>query len=235
MSAEQVAEKVGTSRITIRSYEKEDTYPNMEMLNRLANCYNVSSDFLLGRNPYPTAKLDIAKMCEYTGLNSYVFELLHQCKETHTPAILNNIISPPFFHEFQNYCNDITIYSWFDNRIKLIQERFIKVDQSNNETYRREAKKLLLHDSQECEHQKMRFENQAQKFLPKILNYVSDTSKNNPQNDAAKTFAMAVNIIKCEDIANEINPDVPGSGFISSVDIFLRNRGVEDGNDSEKE
>ena len=61
MSSEQVAEKVGTSRITIRSYEKEETFPNIEMLNRLADCYNVSSDFLLGRNPYPTAKLDIAK------------------------------------------------------------------------------------------------------------------------------------------------------------------------------
>lgn len=50
---EAVAEAVGTSSRNIGYYENMDRRPNPEMLIKLANFYNVSVDYLLGRSDNP--------------------------------------------------------------------------------------------------------------------------------------------------------------------------------------
>ena len=50
---EAVADAVGTSSRNIGYYENMDRRPNPEMLIKLANFYNVSVDYLLGRSDNP--------------------------------------------------------------------------------------------------------------------------------------------------------------------------------------
>lgn len=49
LTLEQVANCVGTTKVSIGRYEKDEREPKSEMLNLLADYFNVSVDYLLGR------------------------------------------------------------------------------------------------------------------------------------------------------------------------------------------
>lgn len=45
----ELAKKVGCTRQAISSYIQDLTLPNIDMLCKIADCFNVSTDYLLGR------------------------------------------------------------------------------------------------------------------------------------------------------------------------------------------
>lgn len=49
MSRQQVADALGISKRTLESYEYGQREPNIDMINKFADFYNVTTDFLLGR------------------------------------------------------------------------------------------------------------------------------------------------------------------------------------------
>lgn len=49
LTLEYVAKKVGTTKVSISRYEKDEREPKSEMLTLLADFYDVSIDYLLGR------------------------------------------------------------------------------------------------------------------------------------------------------------------------------------------
>ena len=61
LSREQVADMLGISKRTLESYEYGKREPNIEMINKFADFYGVTTDFLLGREPQknPLADLEI--------------------------------------------------------------------------------------------------------------------------------------------------------------------------------
>lgn len=52
LTLEQVANSVGTTKVSIGRYEKDEREPKSEMLNLLADFFNVSVDYLLGRDTF---------------------------------------------------------------------------------------------------------------------------------------------------------------------------------------
>lgn len=72
----EAAKALGVAPRTYSSYEAEEREPNIETINRIADYYNVSVDYLFGREPQPNplAMLNISvndkKFIEiYTGLS----------------------------------------------------------------------------------------------------------------------------------------------------------------------
>lgn len=57
LTQEQVAEKLSISIGTISGYERGHRSPNPEMIEGLADLYDKSVDWLLGRNPFPSELL----------------------------------------------------------------------------------------------------------------------------------------------------------------------------------
>lgn len=53
LSQQQLADRVGTARVTITMYEAGEREPNFEMLSKLAEVLEVSTDYLLGRTDDP--------------------------------------------------------------------------------------------------------------------------------------------------------------------------------------
>lgn len=49
MSQEELADKIGVSQKSISKYEKQDVRPSWEAMINIANLFNVSIDYLLGR------------------------------------------------------------------------------------------------------------------------------------------------------------------------------------------
>lgn len=52
LTLEQVANSVGTTKVSIGRYEKDEREPKSEMLNLLADFFDVSVDYLLGRKTF---------------------------------------------------------------------------------------------------------------------------------------------------------------------------------------
>lgn len=53
LSQEKLAELVGTTKATISNYENEYSSPSNEMLAKLADVLNTTTDYLLGRTDQP--------------------------------------------------------------------------------------------------------------------------------------------------------------------------------------
>lgn len=49
LTQQQVADKLGISRVAYTKYENGDNMPTTESILKLAEIYNVSTDYLLGR------------------------------------------------------------------------------------------------------------------------------------------------------------------------------------------
>jgi transcriptional regulator with XRE-family HTH domain len=59
LTQEQLGEKINVTKVSISGYENGNRSPDTETLQRLANYFNVSTDYLLGRtdNPNPPGEL----------------------------------------------------------------------------------------------------------------------------------------------------------------------------------
>lgn len=54
----ELADKLGTTNRTISNYENGFREPNIEMLNKLANIFNCSADYLIGRSPHRDYRIE---------------------------------------------------------------------------------------------------------------------------------------------------------------------------------
>jgi transcriptional regulator with XRE-family HTH domain len=98
LTVAKAAELFGVASRTYTSYELEEREPNLTMLNKIADYYGVTTDYLLGREPAPdplslvTAKVDDDKFVElYSSLPEYAksifidtMEKLAQAKKDQT-------------------------------------------------------------------------------------------------------------------------------------------------------
>lgn len=98
LTVAKAAELFGVASRTYTSYELEEREPNLTMLNKIADYYGVTTDYLLGREPAPdplslvTAKVDDDKFVElYSSLPEYAksifvdtMEKLAQAKKEQT-------------------------------------------------------------------------------------------------------------------------------------------------------
>ena len=61
---EEIANKIGVMRQTYAGYEKGRRKPDLYTLVKLANFYNVTTDYLLGRTDYPNMRIVKSKELE---------------------------------------------------------------------------------------------------------------------------------------------------------------------------
>ena len=63
---------------TVSLYTTGQSAPDINCLNKIANYFNVSTDYLLGRTEAPTIDATPRAVCDYTGLSQDVVDRLHQ-------------------------------------------------------------------------------------------------------------------------------------------------------------
>lgn len=69
ISKQKLADEIGVSRQAISQYCDGSTVPNADKLLKIAEYFNVSLDFLVGKTEAKTDNKDIQFICDYTGLN----------------------------------------------------------------------------------------------------------------------------------------------------------------------
>lgn len=73
---QEVADDLGISRASLEYYEKGKRKPDIEILAKLADYYDVSADYLLGRTTAKTTDKDLQFVCNYLGLTDEAVEML---------------------------------------------------------------------------------------------------------------------------------------------------------------
>ena len=75
---EQFAAKIGVAKSTLGYYENENRMPDIEILSRICNVFNVPADYLLGRTNTAAVKGKMKTVCELTGLSDTAADFLSE-------------------------------------------------------------------------------------------------------------------------------------------------------------
>lgn len=94
-----IAELLGVQRQIISYYESGARKPNLEDIQKLADLYNVSVDYLLGRIDVATPSIEIQAICDYTGLNENTVDMLHSAIP-HVEIMRDMLPDVPVIHDF---------------------------------------------------------------------------------------------------------------------------------------
>ena len=68
MSQEDLAKKINTTKSIISNYENEYSSPSNEVLTRIADVLDVTTDYLLGRTDNPKGHVDFDPIAEHNRL-----------------------------------------------------------------------------------------------------------------------------------------------------------------------
>lgn len=90
ITQQQLADGVGISKGGLSYYENSGRTPDISILERFADYFGVTTDYLLGRTNAQTQKAKLQAVCNYTGLSDKSINLLSDLKEN-SPAQLRVI------------------------------------------------------------------------------------------------------------------------------------------------
>ena len=107
-----VADKIGCTVKTYRSFEHGDTRPKVSDLLQLSELYHVSTDYLLGL--IEERNLDLEFVCKYTGLSENTIDNLHTLKID----VLNKVLLSEHFKKILEMIKNSATYA--DSRGDLI-------------------------------------------------------------------------------------------------------------------
>lgn len=97
----KLAEILGSTRQSISEYVTGRSLPNAEKIRKIADYFNTSSDYLIGRTEALSFSTDMISMCNYTGLSEDSLNRLHDVK--------NNAIKKQIINDTIKYLANINI------------------------------------------------------------------------------------------------------------------------------
>lgn len=90
VSRSALGNAVGVTRQSIAQYLDGNTQPNAEKLCAIADFFNVSADYLLGRTDCRSSDIDMQEICKKTGLWPEAVERLLALKKSERKAIIGD-------------------------------------------------------------------------------------------------------------------------------------------------
>lgn len=81
ITQQQLADGVGISKGGLSYYENAGRTPDISILERFADYFGVTTDYLLGRTNAQTPKAKLQAVCNHTGLSDKTVNLLSDLKE----------------------------------------------------------------------------------------------------------------------------------------------------------
>lgn len=104
ITQQELADKLKITRQSLSLYEKAERTINIELLARIADFFNVSTDYLMGRTDTATMNEDIQTACKITGLSEEAInkfaKILNDNEKYEYTITIDDIIGD---YHFQNY------------------------------------------------------------------------------------------------------------------------------------
>lgn len=111
---QEVADDLGISRASLEYYEKGKRKPDIEILEKIADYYGVSADYLLGRTKAISINEELKFVCNYLGITEEAADTLKTAKfitETGNSSALSGVFEQALQNNFLiNLCLDVGVY-----------------------------------------------------------------------------------------------------------------------------
>ena len=101
---EQFAAKIGVAKSTLGYYENENRMPDIEILSRICDVFNVPADYMLGRTNTAAVKGKMKNVCELTGLSDKAADFLSNLLKHQRYGILDKLNY--LIEDFANDCDE---------------------------------------------------------------------------------------------------------------------------------
>lgn len=89
---QQLADAIGITRQSLSLYEKAERTINIELLAKIADFFNVSTDYLMGRTDVASMNEDIQTACKVTGLSEEAIKAIKNIHDNDPYRILKRDI-----------------------------------------------------------------------------------------------------------------------------------------------
>lgn len=103
ITQQELADKLQITRQSLSLYEKAERTINIELLARIADFFNVSTDYLMGKTEISTMNKDIQNACDTTGLSEQAVNKLNYMythAEEYTTNKFKTVTSHPLASTF---------------------------------------------------------------------------------------------------------------------------------------
>lgn len=124
----ELAQELGVTDNTISYYVSGKRLPKIEHLIAIADFFDVSVDYFLGRTDVITIDKDAQFVCEYTGLSEGVIEVLHN---------RNSVTNSRSFAETNDVSHAINLLVEYDST--LLTNIFDEVNECNKQIWRKQV------------------------------------------------------------------------------------------------
>lgn len=114
VTQQEAAEKIGVTRQNVGRWLAGMNTPDIEALEKIADAYDVTTDYLLGRTKVKTTDPNLREFCDYTGLSLKSVEFLHEQTETRTDLHVKAFNTLFESEESDNFVNQLTAYIFFN-------------------------------------------------------------------------------------------------------------------------
>ena len=101
---EQFAEKIGVAKSTLGYYENDNRMPDIEILCRICNVFNVTADYMIGRTNTAAVKGKMKTVCELTGLSDAAADFLSELLKHRRYRVLDKLNY--LLEDFANDCDE---------------------------------------------------------------------------------------------------------------------------------
>lgn len=156
MSQSALAEALEISRGSISFYENGERVPDILVLCKVSNFFNVSTDYLLGKTESATTDTDLRSVCDYTGLSQVSVEAL--CDMSHFAEDIKNTVNALLEDEYYLMMSDLgySDYSHTEKSFNLLGKisHFLNVPDSDVELHISESGKITDINRSSEEYQK---------------------------------------------------------------------------------
>lgn len=101
---EQFAAMIGVAKSTVGYYENENRMPDIEILSRICDVFNVTADYMLGRTNTVAVKGKMKTVCELTGLSDAAAGFLSELVKHQRYGTLDKLNY--LLEDFANDCDE---------------------------------------------------------------------------------------------------------------------------------
>ena len=169
-TAQEVADAVGITRISIQNYEKGKRNPDINTLNRLADYFGVTTDYLLGRSLYRTEEDAILSSL---GLSKQVHEKLKNLQDIYICRFFEMVFSEPLLKSFQDFCYNISACDTFSKYVIFLKREIeISKNKENDNNVDFGLKSRYIEALAPNEKLLEYYEENSKLFVPLLLNFV---------------------------------------------------------------
>ena len=184
MSQQALCSELNISKAALSYYENGQRSPDIDILLVIANFFNVSADYLLGRTKAATTDVDLKGICDFMSLSEKAVEKIALFTEFSMPvccvsegAIFNKLCENDYLFQLcQHFYSYYEITDLIAYYYKIIQEK-----KHNNEDYS-EYEELLKQAQSDRDYFKWHTNDFVNKIEDYIVEYFSRGSAGHPSN-----------------------------------------------------